>query len=335
MTRSLIFGSLAGAASALLVLTAASGPLGFLLGYLAPLPLFFAGLTHGVPAVAMAGAVGAGISALNGLLAGGVYAVTFAAPVALVVRQALLARPATEAGPEAGIGGAEISGDLEWYPAGRLVAWLTGWALGLLALAVLATADVEGGLTGALEPLLTQFLAAMPPEALGAQGQGLGAEGTDMAAVARRLAMLMPAVFGVSWLVMMIVNGTLAQGLAGMIKQNRRPSPQYRALTLPRFLVISLAAASVAGVALPDQAGFIALTVAAILIVPYFMQGLAVVHVMAAKAAASGLILAAFYAALVVAGALVGGLVLILGLIEEWAGFRRRLAGAGTSRENE
>ena len=44
MTRSLIFGSLAGIASAVLVLTAASGPLGILLGYLAPLPLFFAGV---------------------------------------------------------------------------------------------------------------------------------------------------------------------------------------------------------------------------------------------------------------------------------------------------
>lgn len=331
MTRSLIIGSLAGIASALLVLTAASGPFGFLLGYLAPMPLFFVGLTHGVPAVAMAGAVGAGINAANGLLAGGIYIATFAAPVILLVRQALLARPAAEAGPEAGVGKAEVSGDLEWYPAGRLLTWLVGWALALLALAVLVTADTEGGLTGALEPLLQQFLAAMPPEALKAPG----AETGDIAEVAKRLATLMPAVFGVSWLVMMVVNGTLAQGLAGMVKQNRRPSPQYGALTLPRFLVISLAAASVAGFTLTGQAKFVAWTVAAILLVPYFLQGLAVVHAMAAKAAATGLILAAFYAALVVAGALVGGLVLILGLIEEWAGFRRRLAGAGASRENE
>ena len=60
-----------------------------------------------------------------------------------------------------------------------------------------------------------------------------------------------------------------------------------------------------------------------------------VVHGMAAKAAVPGLVLAAFYAALVVAGALVGVLVVILGFIEEWAGFRRRFAGAGASREND
>ena len=101
-----------------------------------PLPLFLAGLTHGLPAVVIAGAVGTLISALNGLLSGGIYLVTFAAPAVLVVRQALLARPATEASANA-----EVHGDLEWYPAGRLVVWLVGWALGLFALALLLTAD--------------------------------------------------------------------------------------------------------------------------------------------------------------------------------------------------
>lgn len=323
MMRSLILGSLAGGASAVLVLTAASGPLGIMLGYLAPLPLFLAGLTHGLPAVVIAGAVGTLISALNGLLSGGIYLVTFAAPAVLVVRQALLARPATEASANA-----EVHGDLEWYPAGRLVVWLVGWALGLFALALLLTADREGGMPGMLQPVLEQFLAAMPQNETAQQG-------SDMAAVAKNLAMMMPAVFGFSWLVMMTINGTLAQGLARMLKQNRRPTPRYRLLVLPRLLAFGLAAAIVAGLVLPGDAGFIGATVAAILAFPFFLQGLAVVHGVAAKAAVPGLILAAFYAALVVAGALVGVLVVILGFIEEWAGFRRRFAGAGASREND
>lgn len=323
MMRSLILGSLAGGASAVLVLTAASGPLGIMLGYLAPLPLFLAGLTHGLPAVVIAGAVGTLISALNGLLSGGIYLVTFAAPAVLVVRQALLARPATEASANA-----EVHGDLEWYPAGRLVVWLVGWALGLFALALLLTADREGGMPGMLQPVLEQFLAAMPQNETAQQG-------SDMAAVAKNLATMMPAVFGFSWLVMMTINGTLAQGLARMLKQNRRPTPRYRLLVLPRLLAFGLAAAIVAGLVLPGDAGFIGATVAAILAFPFFLQGLAVVHGVAAKAVMPGLILAAFYAALVVAGALVGVLVVILGFIEEWAGFRRRFAGAGASREND
>jgi hypothetical protein len=319
MTRSLIIGSLAGIASAVLVLTAASGPLGILLGYLAPLPLFFAGLTHGVTAVAIAGAVGTLVSGINGLLAGSVYLATFAAPVALVVRQALLARPATEAET-----GAELSGELEWYPVGRLVLWLTGWSLGLFGVALLLTADREGGLPGMLQPLLIPFLSAMQ------QGAGQAA---DLEAVAKRLATMMPAVFGVSWLVMMTINGTLAQGLSVLLKQNRRPSPLYRAFTLSRSLAVALVAALVMAVVLPGDIAFIGGTVAAILAFPFFLQGLAVVHGLAAKASLPGLVLAAFYAALVVAGALVGVLVVILGFIEEWAGFRRRFAGAGASQE--
>lgn len=321
----IVLGSLAGLASAVLVLTAASGPLGIMLGYLAPLPLFFAGLTYGVPAVVIAGAVGSLVNAVNGMLAGGVYLVTFAVPVVLVVRQALLARPAAEAGPAPQFG-AEVSGDLEWYPVGRLVVLLTGWSLGLFALALLLTADREGGLAGLLQPLIQQFLTAMPQAA---------AQGGDPAAVAAQLAKIMPAVFCVSWLVMMTINGTLAQGLATLLKQNRRPAPQYRALTLPRFLAISLAGAAAAALLLPGDMAYYGATVAAVVAFPYFLQGLAVVHGMAARASIPGVILAAFYAALVVAGALVGVLVVILGFIEEWAGFRRRLAGAGTSREND
>lgn len=319
MTRSLIFGSLAGLASAVLVLTAASGPLGIMLGYLAPLPLFLAGLTHGVTAVGIAGVVGTLVSGFNGLLAGSVYLATFAAPVAVVVRQALLARPATEAAT-----GADVSDGLEWYPVGRLVLWLAGWSLGLFGIALLLTADREGGLPEMLQPLLTQFLSAMQ------QGAGQGA---DLEAMAKRLALLMPAVFGVSWLVMMTINGTLAQGMAVLLKQNRRPTPLYRSFTLSRSLAVALVAAIVAAAVLPGDVAFIGGTVAAILAFPFFLQGLAVVHGLAAKASLPGLVLAAFYAALVVAGALVGILVVILGFIEEWAGFRRRFAGAGASQE--
>lgn len=330
MTRSLIIGSLAGVASAMLVLTAASGPFGFVLSYLAPLPLFFAGLTHGFPAAALAGAVGTLISGLNELQAAGAYLVIFAAPVALLVRQALLARPAAEA-----TGNAEITDGLEWYPAGRLVMVLVGWALGIFALALLLTSGREGGLPGLLQPKIEQVLSLFsgsmpqPPQ---------GEQPLDIAAAAEGLARIMPSALGFGWLVMMVVNGTLAQGLAGMVKQNRRPSPRYRALTLPRLLAVALAVAVVAALVLPGDIGFIGTTTAVILAFPYLLQGLAVVHGVAAKTAIPELILAAFYAVLVVAGAL-GGILLvlvaILGLIEEWAGFRRRLAGAGTSRETE
>jgi len=320
MTRSLIFGSLAGIASAVLMLTTASGPLSFVLSYLVALPLFFAGLTHGVTAVGIAGAVGTLVSAVNGLLIAGIYLITFAAPVTLVVRQALLARPATEASA-----GADVSDGLEWYPVGRLMLWLIGWSLGLFGIALLLTADREGGLPGMLKEPLLQFLKAISQDE---------AKGEDhLVGVAGDLTKLIPAAFVISWLVMMTINGTLAQGMAMLLKQNRRPTPLYRSFTLSRSLAVALVAALVAAAVLPGDVAFIGGTVAAVLAFPFFLQGLAVVHGLAARASLPGLVLAAFYAVLVVAGALVGILVVILGFIEEWAGFRRRFAGAGASQE--
>lgn len=324
MTRSLIIGSLAGIASALLVLTTVSGPLSFVLGYLVALPLFFVGLTHGVTAVGIAGAVGTLISAVNGLLIAGIYLVTFAAPVALVVRQALLARPAAEAATGESTA-ADVSNGLEWYPVGRLMLWLIGWSLGLFGIALLLSADREGGLQDMLKEPLAQFLKAISQDQVKSED--------DLIGMATNLAKLIPAAFGISWLVMMTINGTLAQGMASLLKQNRRPTPIYRSFTLSRSLAVALVAALVAAAVLPGDVAFIGGTVAAILAFPFFLQGLAVVHGLAAKASLPGLVLAVFYAALVVAGALVGVLVVILGFIEEWAGFRRRFAGAGTSQE--
>ncbi|MFC3678268.1 DUF2232 domain-containing protein [Ferrovibrio xuzhouensis] len=329
MTRSLIFGSLAGLASALLTLTASNGLLGFVLSYLAPLPLLLAGLTHGVLAVGIAGAVGTVISGVNGLATGGVFLATFAVPAVILVRQALLARPAEEAGAGAG---AVSSGALEWYPAGRLLLWLVGWAAGMFAVAVIVAAGHDGGLPGTIQPALEKVLLAFQQVSA-----DTATRNADPAELAATLAPLLPSAIAFGWLMVMVLNGALAQGLAVMLKQNRRPSPQYRAVLLPRVLVILLAVAIAAAVLLPRGAAYVGITMATILAVPYLLQGLAVMHGLAARTAMPGFLLAAFYAVLV-AGSLGGfliALVVILGLIEEWAGFRRRLAGAGASREKD
>jgi len=321
MNRDLIFGGLAGATSALLVMAAASGPFGLVLGYLALLPLFFAGLTRGLGAAAAAAAGGMLVSGIYGFMSVVMFALLFGLPVVWLVRQALLARPAEEAGQ-----GADVVNGLEWYPAGGLLLHLLAITTGLLIAVWVATSTQPGGLVGVLQPLLAQFFSALPPEAIGTGTPG------DLA---ERAARIMPGVTAVSWMTMVTVNAVLAQGLAVMVKQNRRPSPRYSAVTLPRVLVLALPAAVAVSVLMPAEMkpfGF-----AAVALVGYalFLQGLAVIHVLVAKAPASGLVLAAFYVALVVASALVAILVVLLGFIEEWAGFRRRVAGAGTSRESD
>jgi hypothetical protein len=328
MTRSLIFGSLAGLASAMLMLTASNGLLGFVLSYLVPLPLLLAGLTHGVFAAGIAGAIGTVISGLDGLATGGIFLAIFAAPAAIMVRQALLARPAEEAGT----GAEPVSGALEWYPAGRLLLWLVGWAAAMFGVAILATAGHDGGLPGTIRPMLEKLMAVFLQ--VSDDPAMHKADPVDLAAT---IAPLLPMTIAFGWLLVMVVNGTLAQGLAVMLKQNRRPSPRYRAVTLPRMLAVLLAIAVAAAFLLPRDAAYIGITMATILAFPFLLQGLAVMHGLAARTAMPGFLLAAFYAVLVVGslGGFLIALVAILGLIEQWAGFRRRLAGAGASQEKQ
>src|SRR5437879_140450 len=82
-----------------------------------PSQLFVAGLWLGTGAAMLAGLTGALVLvAASDVLAYAIFAAVNALPVAVLVRQALLARPGSD-------------GAVVWYPPGLLTAWLTGLAL--------------------------------------------------------------------------------------------------------------------------------------------------------------------------------------------------------------
>src|SRR5881227_884034 len=118
-----------GLAGACLYLTVfLSSPGALILVYLTQLPLFLAGLWLGTGAAAVAGLSACAVMLAASDLTGAIlFAALNAAPVVLLVRQALLARR----DPDAGV---------LWYPPGRLVAVLT-----LLAVAGMAAALVLMG----------------------------------------------------------------------------------------------------------------------------------------------------------------------------------------------
>ncbi len=137
-------GALLGALGAGLYLTVLTGsPGAMILVYLAQLPLFAAGLWLGIGAAAMAALTASAVLlAAGGVIAAALFAGLYAAPVVLLVRQALLARN----GPE---------GALEWYPPGLLTAWLTGARPG----------RVRGGAGGAGRAERRRGAAAPEPDA--------------------------------------------------------------------------------------------------------------------------------------------------------------------------
>lgn len=298
----------AGLLSAALLLGVMAGSLGtVILAYLAPLPLFYAGLAYGLPAVVIAGAAGTAVSTVMGLMSGVAYLAAFAAPVAILVRQALLWRT-------------DAAGGTEWYPPGLLATWLAGIAAAVFLVAALAASGAEGGLPGLLRPGLTQLYGVWAPDA-------------DTSEAVARIAELLPALVAASWMLMMAVNGALAQGLAVRIGANRRPSPDFAGLALPWFLAPVFGAAALAAL-LPGATGFVGVTLAVIAAVPFFFQGLALVHALARKTPMPGLLVAGTYVVLFVFGGLIV-VVAALGVIEQWAGFRRRLNAPGAGQEEE
>jgi hypothetical protein len=97
-------------------------------------------------------------------------------------------------------------------------------------------------------------------------------------------------------------------------------------LWLPGWCAPAFAVAVVAAFVASGDAAYFAQGLAALLAVPYLLQGLAVVHSAADRVKARGLVLAAFYVVLLLFSwpLLVG--VVLLGLLEDWAQFRRRMA---------
>ncbi|MFQ5765515.1 MAG: DUF2232 domain-containing protein [Rhodospirillales bacterium] len=281
-------------------------PGGMFFGYLASLPLFMAGLAIGPKAVAIGGAVGfMATGLLAGGLAAGVFAMVQVLPAWLVVKQMLLQRS----------GGA--AGAVDWFPAGEVLCWLTLLAAAMLALAALAGSGDEGIMT-VVTTNLDHFLESVAP----AMDEG------RQATMVATMAPLFPGAVGVSWVVMTIVNGTLAQGLLVRTGHNLRPSPAYANLALPQWMSWPLIGSAVLALVGSGELEYTGRNLAMILALPYFFLGLAVVHSWTRRLAFTGVALAVFYTVLVIWGwamlAVAG-----IGVLEQWGGLRQWFGGSG------
>lgn len=320
-----------GLASALPLLIAFSVPNGVLFMLLVPLPLFLSGLSMGLAAVTLSTAtaclalslmIAAAAMRMSGSLAlaladgAGMFigtGITLGVPVIVLVRQALFNRTAQD-------------GSVEWYPAGLLVTWLTGAGLFLLAFTLVSLLWFASGpsLEAIFASQLTDALRLVLPTVEDAHLQ-------EAAAAAARYGL------GIgldSWLMVIAANGILAQGVLGRFGRNLRPAPDITQLDLPTWLGLALAAAVLVAWLAPGDVGFLALSLAIVLLVPYFFAGLAVVHAACRHRGSRAIMLIIFYLILVLffwPATLVAG----LGLLDQTIGLRRRLLAAAGKQENE
>lgn len=304
-----------GVLSALLYLSVTAGGLGtVILAYLGPLPLLMVGLGLGLRPFLIAGTVAVvAVAVIGGPLFGLSYGLANAVVVAVIVRQSLLARTAPD-------------GTLEWYPPGLLLVVLTGLGLVGLLLAALLTLGDPGGLEGSVR----QFLSI----AFGDAAAGTAGAEEPLSELIDGFAQVFPGMVVVSWLTMAIINAALAQGVLMRFGRNLRPAMRVAEVELPNWTPMLLAAAGVLALLGGEgQLGYLALNAAIVLLVPFFFAGLAVVHAFAGGRQARTLLLMVFYFFLLVSGWPIA-MVVGLGVIEQWAGLRRRFSRTGPDQES-
>jgi hypothetical protein len=269
------------------------------------LPLFAAGLWLGTGAAVSAGIAGSLILLIvSGLFGAALFAALDAVPVALLVRQALLAR-------------GDADGAYHWYPPGLLTAWLAGYALAGIGAALLLLGG-PGALQAALQDMLAEVLDRL-----------YGRQVPNRDEVAASLASIVPGVVAASWMITTVVNAALAQGVLARFAANWRPSPSLTTLELPIWLHIALAITAAATI-LGGTARFIGINAMIALSVAFCLGGLAVLHAAVRRLPHPTMVLVFFY----VTAALFGWpflIVAVLGLLELWLGLRRRLAPQGVN----
>jgi hypothetical protein len=272
--------------------------------YMTQLPLFIAGLWLGTGAAALAGLTGAVVLlAASDLLGAAVFAGLNAVPVALLVRQALLARH-------------DSDGTVVWYPLGLLTAWLTAFALAGIAAAILFLGGPEA-LQSALKDVVGEVLDRLSRRPLPNRDQA-----------AELVAMVIPGIVAASWMMMLVANAALAQGLLARFGRNWRPSPDLAGLGLPLWVPLALGFAASA-VMFGGSLRFVGINMMIALSVPFCLAGLAVLHAAARRLTHPAMALIGFYAVAAIFGWPFLA-VAILGLLESWLGLRHRLASPGS-----
>ncbi len=272
----------AGLISALLALWAMRGlPLGGLLLWFAPLPIFAAGLAFGSAVAWLSAVTGAMVMAFS------------AHPVSLVFYVAIVALPTA------------LLVTLYLRPAGPDIS-LPVMALGLYSAFILALlafwlAD-QGGLDAALRSAVNQA------------ARHLGLPPGD--AVLEWVVRVKMAVIGLWWVVLLIGNAAGAQWFLARRGLALTSWPDLAEARMPMWYLGALA---IAAAAFAVDGGTVTLSMLLLLLLPFFLMGVAGVHRRTRGRGARGWLLASFYALLAVFLHIMAPAMVGLGLYEQWA----------------
>jgi hypothetical protein len=311
MIATILIALAAGCASALMFASIISGALiSLLLFYLAPLPLMVTALGWGPLAATFGGIVAAsGLGAMFGLPYCLAFAVTVALPAWWLGHLAMLGRPVSAAA--AGNGAAPAAPVLEWYPVGRILLWIAGFAVLTTIAALLTLGSDAETITGELKRGLLKVL-----------GSSDAATGSDVGIWVDALAVIAPAAAAIVAMTTLTLNLWLAAKIAATSGRLHRPWPDLKTAALPPTTLVAVAVA----LALCFIGGIVAMLaqiVTTALMMAYALIGFAVLHTLTQALKSRAFWLSCTYAVVVVFGwpALA---MIALGLADAVFGFRER-----------
>jgi hypothetical protein len=289
MIAILLIALAAGSASAFMFASIVSGALiSVLLFYLAPLPLMVAALGWGP-----LGATIGGISAAVGLGAvfGLPYCIAFVVMVALPAwwlgHLALLGRPIASGGA-AGNGASPVAPDLEWYPVGRILLWISGFAA-LTTIGALLTLGTDAAtVTAALRQGLLRIIGLGDAASTGETEQWIDS-----------LVIIAPAAAAIVAMMTLTLNLWLAAKITATSGRLHRPWPDIKSAALPPMTLAALGLA----IALCFAGGLpamLALIVSTALMMAYALTGFAVLHTLTLAIKGRAIWLSCIYAIVVV-----------------------------------
>ena len=311
MTRGLLIALVGGLASAVFFLAIRAGAPGAIaLTYLASVPILAVGLSQGLLNAAIATIVACLSIALGiHVIAAGIYIAIAAIPALIVIRQSLFSQPET------------TTEELEWYPIGLVLSCLTAYGLIVLTGISLYFLGDEGGLTGRSQQLLSSVFAKV------------SAANPQITIPLEGIARYLPGMLLSVWLLISIVNATLAQNVLSRIGHAIRPLPNYSSIELPNWMSLALAIVILLSF-FSGVFGDFGRNASPLLSTPFFLLGLAVIHTLSRRVSARGPVLFGVYFLLVIVGWL-SALVVLLGVLEQWISLRERFAAPDEDQENE